>query len=56
MKKHSKRFQELMQREKPKKGLIFTDEEIIFLCKEDLVTFSNKWPGIAEYYMQVLSD
>jgi hypothetical protein len=56
MKKHSKRYQELMQRVYPEEGLIFTDEEIIFLCKEDLVGFADKWPGIAEYYMQVLSD
>ena len=56
MKEHSKRFQELMQREKPKKGLIFTDEEIIFLWKEDSKAFSKKWPGISEYYMQTLSD
>lgn len=56
MKKHSEKFQELMQREKPKEGLIFTDEEIIFLCKEDLVGFADKYPGIAEYYMETLSD
>jgi hypothetical protein len=59
MKKHSERFKDLMKRDY--KGidsddLTFTDEEIIFLCKEDLITFGNKYPGIAEYYMQTLSD
>lgn len=34
----------------------FTDEEIEFLAKEDLVTFGIKFPGEAEYNREVLSD
>ncbi len=59
MKNHSERFKKLMKRDY--KGiksdeLTFTDEEITFLCKEDISTFGNKYPGIAEYYMKTLSD
>jgi len=59
MKKHSERFTELMKRKyqgDDSEELTFTDEEIIFLCKEDLVTFGEKYPGIVEYYMESLSD
>lgn len=56
MTKHSKRYKELISRKEPKDGIIFTDEEIIFLCKEDLVGFADKFPGIAEYYKKTLSD
>ena len=56
MKKHSERYEKLISREQPKEGLIFTDEEIEFLCKEDLVGFADKYPEIAEYYMETLSE
>lgn len=36
--------------------LIFTQEEIIFMCKHNLHKFSDRYPGIAEYYMKCLDD
>lgn len=55
---HTERFKELMELPKTR-GRIngrfrFTEEEIIFLAKEDLVTFADNYPGEAEHYMQVL--
>ncbi|WP_195203920.1 agmatine deiminase family protein [Phocaeicola plebeius] len=35
---------------------MFTDEEIIFMCKHSLRRFADKFPGIAEYYMKCLDD
>ena len=32
----------------------YTDEEIVFMAEYDFDTFSNKFPGICEYYMQCL--
>lgn len=56
MKKHSKRYRELIKLAKTrgpidKFGYFFTDEEIEFLCKEDLVGFAEKFPAEAEDYM-----
>lgn len=56
MKKHSKRYLVLMKRVPNEDDLIFTDEEKIFLCKEDWVGFADKYPRIAKYYMETLSD
>lgn len=55
-KKHSERFKDLMSRsEKVDEYFYFTEEEILFLAKEDLPTFGEKFPDEAEYYMQILS-
>ena len=35
---------------------MFTDKEIIFMCKHNLRKFADKYPGIAEYYMKCLDD
>ena len=35
---------------------MFTDEEIIFMCKHSLRRSADKFPGIAEYYMKCLDD
>ena len=61
MKKHSKRYEELMELAKTR-GVIreynfhFTNEEIEFLCKMDLMDFARKFPAEAEYYEAVLDD
>ena len=34
----------------------YTDEEIIFMAKYDLKVLANKFPGVAEYYMEILSE
>lgn len=34
----------------------YTDEEIVFMAEHDFDTFSNKFPGLSEYYMEVLDD
>lgn len=34
----------------------FTDEEILFMAQHDFDKFSDKFPGIAEYYMQCLDN
>lgn len=38
------------------KNRMFTDEEIIFMCKHNIRKFADKFPGIAEYYMKCLDD
>ena len=49
---HTKRFKELMQRhELQNKYYYFTDEEIEYLGKEDLITFGEKYPNEARSYM-----
>lgn len=35
---------------------MYSDEEIIFMCKYNLRRFAEKYPGIAEYYMTCLDD
>lgn len=35
---------------------MFTDEEIIFMCKHGIRRFADKFPGIAEYYIKCLDD
>ncbi len=56
---HTERFKELMELPKTRgevnRGYFFTNEEIMFLAKEDLVTFHKKYPGEAEHYMGNLS-
>jgi len=51
-------FDELMKREpvQNEHEFVFTDEEILFMGDTDLITFEDKFPGEAEYYMNVLSD
>lgn len=34
----------------------YTDEEIIFMAEHDFDAFSNKFPSLSEYYMEVLDD
>jgi hypothetical protein len=34
----------------------YTDEEIVFMAEHDFDSFSNKFPGLSEYYMEVLDD
>ncbi len=51
-KEDEKRFEELMKRtEKIDEYYHFTDEEIEFLGKHDLVRFGEKFPSEAEEYM-----
>jgi hypothetical protein len=55
---HTKRFLELMQRnpdEKINGKWCHTNEEIVYLAKEDLVTFGEKYLGESYYYMYELS-
>jgi|GEM_PF-2885792 len=56
MKKHTKRYDELMELAKTRGpiddfGFFFTDEEIEFLGKEDLLDFAEKYPAEAEDYI-----
>jgi len=52
MKKHSKKFLELMQRtEKIDEVFHFTEDEIKFLGDEDLLAFGKKFPDEAHYYI-----
>lgn len=56
MKQHSKRYEELMELAKTRGpidefGYFFTDEEIEFLAKEDLLDFAEKFPAEAEDYI-----
>lgn len=50
-------FNELMKREpvQNEHELVFTDEEILFLGTTDLIAFEEKFPGEAEYFLNVLS-
>jgi len=55
MKKHSNRYEELMELAKTRDpvdefGFFFTNEEIEFLGKEDLLDFAEKFPSEADYY------
>lgn len=34
----------------------YTDEEIVFMAEYDFDAFSNKFPSLSEYYMEVLDD
>lgn len=34
----------------------YTDEEIEFMAEHDFDAFSNKFPSLSEYYMEVLDD
>lgn len=36
--------------------LIFSDDEIIFMCKQNIRKFADRYPGIDEYYMKCLDD
>lgn len=36
--------------------LIFSGDEIIFMCKQNIRKFADRYPGIAEYYMKCLDD
>jgi len=52
MKKHSKKFLELMQRtEKIDEIFHFTEDEIKFLGDEDLLALGKKFPNESHYYM-----
>jgi hypothetical protein len=59
--RHTNRFLELMQREPSCKHpdseweWSHTDEEIVYLAKEDLVTFGEKFLSESNYYMYELS-
>lgn len=50
-------FNELMKRNPVEKEneLVFTDEEILFLGTTDIIAFEEKFPGEAEYFLNVLS-
>jgi hypothetical protein len=55
-KNHSKRYEELIELAKTRGpidefGFFFTDEEIEFLGREDLLDFAKRFPAEAEYYM-----
>lgn len=56
-KPHTDKFIELMAQVKPSegaiKGLLYTEEELEFLGKEDLVTLGNVHPTEADYYMLI---
>ncbi len=51
-------FDELMKREpaQNEEEVVFTDEEILFLAKVDLIAFAEKFPSDAEYYLCILSE
>ncbi|HHV86674.1 MAG TPA: hypothetical protein GXX42_12820 [Petrimonas sp.] len=50
--KDEPRFQELMRRDKKvNKYYYFTNDEIEFMAKHDLVRFSEKFPAEAQNYM-----
>jgi len=52
MKNNTEKFKKLMQRhERQNEYFYFSSEEIEFLGKEDLLTFSEKYPNEAQYYM-----
>lgn len=36
--------------------LIFSDDEIIFMCKQNIRKFADRYPGIDEYYMKCLDN
>lgn len=51
-KEDEKRFEELMKRtEKVNEYYYFTDDEIEFMAKHDLMKFGEKFPNEAEEYM-----
>lgn len=54
---HTDKFIELIEQKKPSegaiKGLLYTEEELEFLGKEDLVTLGNVHPTEADYYMLI---
>lgn len=37
-------------------GVKYSDEEIIFMANYDFDRFSNRFPGLAEYFMECLDD
>jgi hypothetical protein len=52
-KQHTERFKELISRKDTGDcKLLFTDEEIIFLGKEDIVEFGKRHPAYADWYME----
>ena len=46
-------FKKLMKRKPLKEEMTFSDEETLFLGKMDLVTFGEKFPGEAAWYMEL---
>ena len=54
-KPHTQKFVELMSQENPSEGapegMFFTEEELDYLGKEDLVTLGNLHPSEADFYM-----
>lgn len=67
MEKDQKRFEELLKKypAEPTSTSIevidnfyddvkYSDEEIIFMATYDFDRFSNRFPGLAEYYMECL--
>lgn len=52
---HTNKFIELIEQKRPSegaiKGLLYTEEELELLGKEDLVTLGNVHPTEADYYM-----
>lgn len=46
-------FKNLMTRKPNKEGMTFSDEEILFLGKMNLVAFGEKFPADASYYMEL---
>ena len=56
-KHHTERFKELMERDPKVKNhdlMALTDEEIIFMAKEDFSTFSRRFPSECAWYMDSL--
>ncbi|HHV86675.1 MAG TPA: hypothetical protein GXX42_12825 [Petrimonas sp.] len=52
-KEDEKRFEELMKRDKKvDEYYYFTDDEIKFMGRHDLIRFGDKFPAEAYYYMQ----
>ena len=50
------RFLNLLNRSELEEEIVFTDEDIRYMCKYDIVRFAERNPGVVEYYMKCLSD
>lgn len=51
--KAKEKFKKLMTKKPNGKGMTFSDEEILFLGKMNLVAFEEKFPADANYYMEL---
>lgn len=52
-KENDKKFNYLMSKYKDDMSSKFTLEEVEFLGKYDLLRFGRKFPGVADFYMEI---